>query len=318
MQDNPLISIVIPSFNQAAFLEQAIQSVLEQDYPNIELWIMDGGSSDGSLELIKKYNKHLAGWVSEKDRGQADGINKGLQRCKGQIAAWLNSDDRYLQGALSKAAELFRKNPEASFVFSDVESIDQNGKAFNLMHYGHWNLAQLLQFHIIGQPAVFMNREVLDKAGLLDSSYHYLLDHQLWLRLAVIADPVYAPGQVWAQARIHDKAKNVAQAQFFGPEAFRLAHWIGNDERFYPESARNHRKIWAGAYRISAFYLVDAGSPQKAMKMYRHSFKLDPLPALRQWRHWFLALAGSMGLRNFRNTFDKLRKHFYKKTVQGK
>ncbi len=311
MQAEPLVSIITPSYNQAQFLEEAMRSVLEQDYPKLEYWVMDGKSTDGSLEIIKRYSERLAGWVSEKDKGQADGINKGFKRSQGEIVAWLNSDDRYLPGAISSAVALFQKHPEAAFIFSNVESIDEGGKSFNLMRYGHWKLAELMQFNIIGQPGVFMNREVLEKAGYLDQSYHYLLDHELWLRMACLAEPVYAQGQVWAQARIHGKAKNVADAVKFGPEAFRLAKWLGSDERFYPQNAHYHRKIWAGAYRLNAFYMVEAGSPLQAHKLYKQSFKLDPWIALKHWKHWLLALAGSLGFKNFRIGYDALRKHLY-------
>jgi len=311
MQTNPLVSIITPSFNQAEFLEEAMRSVFEQDYPNLEYWVMDGKSSDGSLEVINRFGDQLAGWVSEKDKGQADGINKGIERSRGEIVAWLNSDDRYLPGAVSKAVALFQKHPEAAFVYSNVESIDENGKSFNLMRYGNWKLAELMQFNIIGQPGVFMNRAVLEKAGKLDLGYHYLLDHHLWLRMAAIADPVYAAGQVWAQARIHGKAKNVAEAEKFGPEAFRLAKWLGSDERFYPQNARYHRKIWAGAYRLNAFYMVEAGSPLKAHRLYKQSFKLDPWMALKHWKHWLLALTGTLGIKNFRAGYDALRKRLY-------
>jgi glycosyltransferase involved in cell wall biosynthesis len=318
MQANPLVSIITPSYNQAQFLEEAMRSVLEQDYANLEYWVIDGKSKDGSQELIKSYSDRLTGWLSEKDKGQADGINKGFARSKGEIVAWLNSDDRYLPGAVRSAVTLFQKYPEAAFVYSDVESIDEAGKSFNLMRYGHWKLADLMQFNIIGQPGVFMNRQVLEKTGYLDLSYHYLLDHQLWLRMAALAAPVYAEKQVWAQARIHSKAKNVADAEKFGPEAFRLAKWIGSDERFYPQSAHDHRKIWAGAYRLNAFYLVDAGSPNQACKLYQQCFKLDPWMALKHWKHWLLALADSLGVKNFRAGFDALRKRLYGKKHKDK
>lgn len=312
MRSRPLVSIITPSYNQVQFLEIAMRSVLEQDYPDLEYWVMDGGSTDGSLEIILKYADRLKGWVSEKDKGQADGINKGFKRSRGEIVAWLNSDDRYLPGAVSQAVTLFEQHPEAAFVYSDVESIDENGKSFNLMHYGNWKLADLMQFNIIGQPGVFMNRAVLERAGYLDPNYQYLLDHHLWLRMAAIAAPLHAGRQVWAQARIHGKAKNVADAEKFGPEAFRLAKWLGSEEVFYPQNAQYHRKIWAGAYRLNAFYMVDAGSSKEALKLYQQSFKLDPGMTMKHWKHWLLALAGSLGLRNFRAGFDLVRKHLYR------
>ena len=165
--DLPRVSIITPSFNQAQFLEQTICSVLSQNYPNLEYWVIDGGSTDGSLEIIHKYAGQLAGWVSEPDRGQAEGINKGLARATGEVVAWLNSDDLYYRGAIEAAVDTLSTNPRASFVFSDVESIDEAGQPFHRMRYGHWGLADLMRFRIIGQPAVFIRRTFLAQTGLL-------------------------------------------------------------------------------------------------------------------------------------------------------
>ncbi|MDD3948863.1 MAG: glycosyltransferase family 2 protein, partial [Anaerolineaceae bacterium] len=197
MHSNPLVSIITPSYNQADYLEQTMLSVLEQDYARIEYWVIDGGSDDGSQEIIQSYADRLAGWVSEKDSGQAHGVNKGFAKATGEIIGWLNSDDLYYPGAIRAAVEAFKQHPQASFVFSDVESIDENGQAFHLMRYGDWKLPELMSFHIIGQPGVFLRREVLEQAGYLDLSYNYLLDVQLWIRMAAIAEPFYVPGAVW-------------------------------------------------------------------------------------------------------------------------
>ncbi len=123
----PRVSIVTPSFNQAAFLEETIQSVLSQDYPNLEYIIIDGGSTDGSVEIIKKYADKLAYWVSEKDTGQADAINKGLIRVTGEIVAWLNSDDIYLPGTIRAAVEALQAHPDCGLVYGDVLSVDAKG-----------------------------------------------------------------------------------------------------------------------------------------------------------------------------------------------
>ena len=130
MQANPLVSIITPSFNQAQFLEEAMRSVLEQDYPNLEYWVIDGKSKDGSLELIKRYSDRLTGWVSEKDKGQADGINKGIERSKGEIVAWLNSDDRYLPGAVRNAVAMAYRFAANRF----IERVEQDIAAAAVPH----------------------------------------------------------------------------------------------------------------------------------------------------------------------------------------
>jgi len=313
MTTYPQVSIVTPSFNQANFLERTILSVLNQDYPLVEYWVVDGGSTDGSVKLIDKYNKRLAGWMSEKDLGQADGLNKGLALVNGDIIAWLNSDDVYLPETISRAVEAFANHPEASFVYSDVDSIDSNDKVFHRMRYGSWGLAGLMQFNIIGQPAVFMRRQALEKAGWLDLSYHYLLDHHLWLRLAAVSQPFYLKGAPLAQARFHKDAKNVASAANFGPEAFRIAKWLGEDERFYPLNAQLHHKIWAGAYRVNAYYLVEAGRNREALGMYAQSFKRSPHIALKDWKRIVLALPGKHGGKLLRKPLDLLRRLRYRR-----
>jgi len=308
MNDLPLVSIITPSFNQAAFLEQTILSVLYQGYPNLEYWVMDGGSTDGSLRILNKYSQRLTGWVSERDAGQADGINKGLRQAHGEIVAWLNSDDLYRPGAILSAVQALERFPKAPFVYSDVDSIDENGRTFHRMRYGQWGLKGLMTFRIIGQPAVFIRRSALEEVGLLNPEFNYLLDHELWLRLAALAEPRHIPHTVWAAARMHAGAKNVAQAEGFGREAYELARWIGTDARFYPASARLSKKIWAGAHRLDAFYLMEAGKPKDSLAMYRLSLRYHPLPTLRDWRRVSYAALSTLGLGSLRKPLDWLRR----------
>jgi len=296
MPETALISIITPSFNQARYLEQTLRSVLEQDYPNIEYWVIDGGSTDGSVDIIQRYAPRLAGWVSEKDSGQAEAVNKGFARASGDYIAWLNSDDLYYPGALAEAVRALEANPAAPFVFSDVESIDETGTAFNRMRYGSWGLADLMRFRIIGQPGVFMRRSVLLKAGFLDTSYQYILDHHLWLRLAALGAPCYVHGALWAAARVHPDAKNTAQAAGFRPEALRLADWLLKDPRFQPLTRQMQNQIRAGAHRFSAFYLAEAGLPESALLHYARSLNWSPAVALQDWRRILSALASAAGL----------------------
>ncbi len=291
----PLVSVVTPSFNQAHYLETTIRSVLGQDYPRLEYLIVDGGSSDGSVEIIRRYADRLAWWVSEPDRGQADGINKGLRRARGDIVAWLNSDDAYAPGAVRAAVTAFQKHPEAGLVFGNALSSDAEGRPFHALTAGNWGLDALMTFHILTQPAVFMRREVAAAAGFLDDDFHFLLDHRLWLKMAVRAPLVHVP-QVWAFARYHAEAKNAAQAGKFGEEALRLARWLATDPAFGEPYHRLKRQVWAAAHRFRARYLLDAGHYRAALAGYLRALLWHPPTALQEAHRMAFAAAGVLGL----------------------
>jgi glycosyltransferase involved in cell wall biosynthesis len=306
--NNPTVSIITPSFNQAAYLEQTLCSVLEQSYPHIEYLVVDGGSTDASPAIIQRYAGRLAWWVSEPDHGQAEGINKGLQRASGEIIAWLNSDDLYTPGAVAQAVEMLRVNPQAGLVYSDVNAINGAGELINIMRYADWQLPNLMQFNIIGQPGVFMRRSLLEQAGYLDANYHFLLDHHLWLRMARLAPLAYAQGVRWASARYHEEAKNVAQAVKFGQDAYRIANWLENDAAFAELARPYRRKIWAGAHRLNAFYLLDGGQPGAALRAYARAFALSPAAVLPDWKRILFALASPLGLDGLRQKYLQRRK----------
>lgn len=293
----PLVSIITPSFQQAAFLEKTIRSVLDQDYPNIEYMVVDGGSTDGSVEIIKKYADRLAWWVSEKDHGQAEAINKGFARARGEYIAWVNSDDGYLPGAVAEAVKALQEHPEAGFVYGNVRVVDAEERVLNELHYADWKISDLMSFHIIGQPAVFMRRSVLLKAGFLDLSYHFLLDHHLWLRMALNGGMVYKP-RLWAEAHYHEGCKNLAQAAEFGREALRIVDWMNSSPEFSPylKTSQQRRTIHAGAERINGFYLLDAGEYRHAFGAYLRAFFKDPRVVLPEWYRPVYALFAPLGL----------------------
>jgi glycosyltransferase involved in cell wall biosynthesis len=309
MADFPHVSIITPSYNQAAFLEETILSVLSQDYPAIEYWVIDGGSSDGSLEIIRKYKDRFAGWVSEPDQGQADAINKGFSRTTGEIVAWINSDDIYRPQAVRHAVDIFQQYPEVGLVYSDVDSIDSSGEVFNRMTYDQWQLPDLMMFNILGQASVFFRRSVLEQAGYLDPNYHYMLDHHLWLRMALITKLKYANGQVWAAARMHSGAKNIAQAEGFGREAIRLANWMAQDERFSANYQEYKHRIWAGAHRLNAFYLLNEGKAGASLRAYWRAFWGDPLTALKDWRRIGYALLSPFKPEKYRDRYLARKKN---------
>ncbi len=157
MAELPLVSIVTPSLNQGKFLEETIQSVLSQEYPKLEYLIVDGGSTDNSLEIIRKYADQLAWWVSEPDQGQTDAINKGFSHAKGQVLAWLNSDDSYLPGAVSSAVTCLQAYPEAAMVYGDANLVDEDGQILGRFPSRQTDLAHLLRgsVHIPQQAAFF-------------------------------------------------------------------------------------------------------------------------------------------------------------------
>ena len=180
----PSISVVTPSYNQAPYIEDTIRSVLDQNYPHLDYLVMDGGSNDGTVDILRRYEGKLR-WVSEKDRGQSDAINKGFARTKGDILAWMNSDDIYAPGALHAAAECFAKNPDVDVVYGDASFIDANGKRVcPCAQIEPYNWKRLLYYSdFIVQPAAFFRRSAFEAVGGVDVDLHWTMDYDLWLRL---------------------------------------------------------------------------------------------------------------------------------------
>ena len=296
-----LVSIVTPSYNQARYLEAAIQSVLAQDYARIEYIVVDGGSTDGSVELIKKYQSRFAYWVSEKDSGQADAINKGLSRASGEILAWLNSDDYYLPNTISAAAKCFEENPDVTMLYGDMLAVDEHGQTINLLKYRQLSLEDLLSFQIIGQPAVFIRRAAYENTGGLDTTFDYLLDHHLWIRLAQQGKILHVP-HIWAAARYHAEAKNRAKATEFGREAFRILDWAQSQPGLSEAVVRVERRARASAHRVDARYLLDGGKSISALSAWMRALFIHPPTALARLNilaSVLLNLSGLSALRQF-------------------
>lgn len=218
----PLVSIVTPSFNQAHYLESTILSVLEQDYPNIEYIIVDGGSSDGSLEIIRRYANRLAWWVSEKDNGQTDAINKGFNRMKGDILAWLNSDDTYEKNAVREAVSYLQEQPEVGLVYGGANFIDENGRIIGHFPAAQTNYRRLRQGYVhIPQQSAFWRADLWRKVGPLDPSFFFAMDYDLWVRLAALAPVQYLP-RLWANFRLHTQGKTIAADDRCWPEMLKV------------------------------------------------------------------------------------------------
>ncbi|MCK4348108.1 MAG: glycosyltransferase [Thermoplasmatales archaeon] len=208
MKKLPKISIITPSLNQGQFIERTILSILNQDYPNIEYIVMDGGSTDNTVEILKKYADRLI-WKSEPDKGQSDAINKGFRMATGEILAWLNSDDTYKAGAIKTMAGYLIEHPEADMVYSDGEIVDVNDKVIGVFKSGSVNLRGWLYCGGINifQPGVFFKNSVIEKIGLLDESLHYNMDTDYWIRMAQTGLSMRHIEKPLARLRWHKAAK---------------------------------------------------------------------------------------------------------------
>ena len=228
MKNKPLVSIVTPSYNQGRFLEETMQSVIYQDYEPLEYIVIDGGSTDNSIEIIHKYEKQLAHWVSEPDKGQTDAINKGFAVAKGEIIAWLNSDDTYNPGAISSAVDFLTKNPEVGLVYSNLNFIGEHSRVIGKFPAAITDLKRLRNGYVhIPQPAAFFRRALWQQVGPLDPSFFFAMDYDLWVRLAGITQFHYIDDQTWANFRLHSDTKSISADDRCWPEMLRVHYRDG-------------------------------------------------------------------------------------------
>jgi len=222
MSKFPRITIVTPSFNQAVFLERTILSVLGQNYPNLEYIIVDGGSTDGSLDIIRKYSDKLTWWVSEPDRGQVDAINKGFRRATGEWVAWQNSDDLFYPGALHDLAATAARRPEAGLIIGDINLIDKYDKVLRDVRYVKPSYrAMLAEGMVMTNQAAFWRLRVHSEVGLLNDSMHFAFDYEWFLRLTLHTEIVHVP-RIWGALRLHSETKTSTKTHMFYEENIRI------------------------------------------------------------------------------------------------
>lgn len=242
-----LLSIVTPSFNQAPYIEETIKSVLAQDYSGLEYIIVDGGSTDGTVDIIKKYENKISWWVSEKDKGQTDAINKGFARARGDVLAWLNSDDTYEPGALTAAANYLQEHPEVGMVYGDCNFINQHGTVIGKFDAAQTNYRLIRQGYVhIPQQTMFFRADLWRQVGPLDPSFYFAMDYDLWTRIAARAEIKYVP-QTWANFRLHTSGKTIMADDRCWPEMVRV-HYRDGGSFFAPIVAKYYIRKWIAPF----------------------------------------------------------------------
>jgi glycosyltransferase involved in cell wall biosynthesis len=214
----PRISVVTCSYNQGAFLEETIRSVLLQGYPDLEYVIIDGGSTDESVEIIRRYAPWLSFWVSEPDEGQSEALSKGFARSTGDILAWLNSDDIYCRGALSSVGSYYQQHPETGLLYGDSEVIDADGAVIERLKGQQTDVESLLVRNVIPQPSAFFSRRAFDKAGGINTKLHFIMDYELWVRMVLQGTTLHYVPELLSRFRWYQVSKSGSYSTQFGYE----------------------------------------------------------------------------------------------------
>lgn len=252
----PLVTVITPSFNQGKYIRETIESVLNQDYANIEYLVMDGGSTDDTVDILKSYNDQRLIWVSEPDKGQTDALNKGLRQARGQYLTYLNSDDLLLPGAISSLVAQFERDPSIDLIYGDCLFIDSNSKTMLTAYAGLYSLSDIVIGKLaILQPGTIWRRRVFEKIGFFWEELNYCMDVDYWIRAgAADCSLFYLPGARSA-FRMHETSKSISQPKKFWQE------WQKILDRLYGQNDVPHTLVEAK----NAAYAYVEWSSAKAM-----------------------------------------------------
>lgn len=273
----PWVTVITPAYNQGIFLRDTIESVLSQDYPNIEYFVLDDGSTDDTAKILNEYNGRIR-WETHVNMGQTATINKGWRLTKGKIIAWLNSDDTYLPGAVRSGVEYLMKHPETGIVFSDSLMTKADGTPIERTKSpGQYNYRDLLVNcnNAIAQPSSFIRREVIEKWGELDPKFYYFMDWDLWLRAGLSFQIDYTP-ELWSTYRLHAESKTVAQSLKAAPELEYMYRKFFTREDLPDWVKKVKKKSMMNMCFTTAGYYLNGGDRRSAAKMAKSAFKENP------------------------------------------
>lgn len=287
----PKVGIVTPSFNQAAFIGETIRSVLDQDYRDLDYWVIDGGSTDGTIDLLKSFETDPRfHWLSEKDRGQSDAVNKGWQRCQGEILGWVNSDDRYSDNTVvRRQVDCLVEHPGVSLTYGDCRHIDEQGQFLRFHPTKPGGLANLFGACYFAQPTVFIRRQLFDLVGPVNTKLHLALDYEYWLRCGLVTPFHYNP-YVIADFRVHSTSKTTTLPYRHVRETLHAACAnLANPRTREVLGLSRREEAWllAGALLGAATWLIRVGDTRLAPHYCRRACTLSPFH--RKWLFVWLA-----------------------------
>ncbi len=271
----PLISIVTPSFNSGDFLEQAILSIISQDYPRLEHIIIDGASTDNTLEILQRYGPPVT-WVSEPDKGQADALNKGFRQTQGEIIGWLNADDTYQPNAIKSAVKYLQVHPDVDLVYSNFNFINARGETIHTHITPKFSLDKLLYgVAIIPQTSMFFRRRIIDELGGVNAQLHYAMDWEFAFRIARVYN-VARVAETWGNFRITEGTKSVHQPEKFWPEIISVLQKVIQEEsqRFKPWV----RDALFMTHLLAGLEFARAGQLATTQVYVERAFSLNPQP----------------------------------------
>ena len=268
----PRISIVTPSYQQGRFLQQTIESVLSQDVAGLEYYVADGGSTDESVDILRKYGGQIR-WVSENDRGQAHAVNKGIAATSAPIIGWINSDDVYYPGVLRAVMEHFDSHPDTDVLYGGADHIGEDGAILEAYPTEPWNPRRLIETCFLCQPAVFFRRSVVAQSGLLDERLHYCMDYEYWLRLALESAQFAHIGRKLAGSRMYASNKTLGASV--------QAHAEINDMMKRVFGAAPPRWIWNYAHVV----VRERGALRESDFRYALAVSRESCKASLRWNH---------------------------------